>query len=46
MLAALRTGPGAADLPAVILRPTPEGDTDGRLAAAQATLAPGSGGLS
>ncbi len=38
MLAGLRTDLGLPDLPAVILGPTPEGDPEGRLAAAQAAL--------
>lgn len=38
MLTTLRTDLGLPDLPAVILGPTPEGDPEGRLAAAQAAL--------
>ena len=38
MLAALRSDLGLPDLPVVILGPTPEGDAEGRLAAAQASL--------
>jgi hypothetical protein len=43
MLTALRADLALPDLPAVILGPTPEGDPDGRLAAAQASLDGGSG---